>query len=67
MNAGGGSVDKTDTMVYAAAKGGIFMEPVVDIIESAVWETFLNGLSSFSEDFLADGRAAEVPTERDSL
>ena len=43
------------------------METVVHKTESADWEAFLNGLNSFSEDFLADGREAEVPTERESL
>ena len=35
--------------------------------KDAVWETFLNGVNSFSEDFLADGRESETPVERDTL
>lgn len=35
--------------------------------KDAVWETFLNGVNSFSEDFLADGRESEAPVERDTL
>lgn len=35
--------------------------------KDATWETFLNGLNSFSEDFLADGRESEAPVERDTL
>lgn len=35
--------------------------------KDAAWEIFLNGLNSFSEDFLADGRETEIPVERDAL
>lgn len=35
--------------------------------KDTAWEIFLNGLNSFSEDFLADGREAEIPVERDAL
>lgn len=35
--------------------------------KDAAWETFLNGVNSFSEDFLADGRESETPVERDTL
>ncbi len=35
--------------------------------KDAAWETFLNGLNSFSDDFLADGRETEFLVERDSL
>lgn len=35
--------------------------------KDAAWETFLNGLNSFSEDFLADGRETAFLVERDSL
>lgn len=35
--------------------------------KDAAWETFISGLNGFSEDFLADGREAEIPAERDSL
>ena len=35
--------------------------------KDAAWETFLNGLNSFSEDFLADGRESETPVKRDTL
>lgn len=35
--------------------------------KDAAWETFMNGLNSFSEDFLVDGREAETPVERDVL
>lgn len=32
-----------------------------------VWETFLNGLNSFTDDFLADGRNQGVQASRDTL
>ena len=35
--------------------------------KDAAWEIFVNGLNSFSEDFLADGRETEIPVERDAL
>lgn len=31
------------------------------------WQVFMNGLNGFTEDFFADGREQEVPTERESL
>ena len=31
------------------------------------WETFVDGLNSFSDDFLADGREQQFEQERDSL
>ena len=31
------------------------------------WETFLNGLNSFTEDFFADGRSPDVQTPRETL
>ena len=32
-----------------------------------VWETFLSGLNSFSDDIFEDGREQEVPVDRDVL
>lgn len=31
------------------------------------WETFLGALDLFTDDFMADGRPAEVTSQRDSL
>ncbi len=31
------------------------------------WETFLNGLNSFTDDFFADGRSQDVQAPRDTL
>lgn len=30
----------------------------------SVWETFMEGIHGFSDDFMADGRAPDVPVER---
>lgn len=35
--------------------------------EETSWQVFMNGLNGFTEDFFADGREPEVPTERESL
>lgn len=40
---------------------------VVLIPKEASWQTFLNGLDMFTDDFFADGREPEVPTMRESL
>lgn len=40
---------------------------VMLVPKDAAWQTFLEGLNSFPEDFLAEGREPEVPTKRESL
>ena len=35
--------------------------------KESAWETFLNGLNSFTEDFFADGRNQGVQTLRETL
>lgn len=37
---------------------------VLLVPKESVWQTFLNSLDSFTDDFFEDGRVAEVPTER---
>lgn len=33
-----------------------------------IWESFMNGINGFTEDFFEDGRYGNIaPTERDSL
>lgn len=49
--------------VYAQKIG----DAVILFPKEQSWQIFLNGLNSFTPDFLADGRDKEVPTERDSL
>lgn len=40
---------------------------VMLIPKDASWQTFLNGLNSFSDDFFENGREPEAPTARESL
>lgn len=42
-------------------------QAVMLIPKEAAWETFMNGLNSFTDDFFADGREPEVPTTREAL
>ncbi|GAB1475865.1 AbrB/MazE/SpoVT family DNA-binding domain-containing protein [Bacillota bacterium] len=35
--------------------------------KESAWETFLNGLNSFTEDFFADGRNQDVQAPRETL
>lgn len=42
-------------------------EAIMLIPKDAVWQTFLNGLNSFTDDFLSDGREAEHTAEREEL
>lgn len=35
--------------------------------EDALWETFINGLKGFSDDFMKDGRMTETPSTREKL
>lgn len=35
--------------------------------DNMVWETFLNGINSFSEDIFENGRDSEIPNERESI
>ncbi len=40
---------------------------VVLIPKESSWQTFLDGLNTFTDDFFEDGREQDVPTMRDSL
>ena len=50
-------------------------EVVVQRLGSAVllvpkeeaWQTFMNGINGFTDDFFEDGRIQDVPTVRESL
>ena len=35
--------------------------------EDALWETFMDGLKGFSDDFMKDGRMAEIPQKREYI
>ena len=32
-----------------------------------VWETFMSGINSFTDDFMPDGREPEITAERETL
>lgn len=36
-------------------------------LEEVSWQTFLNGINSFTDNFSEHGRNAEIPTVRDDL
>ncbi|MBR5485520.1 MAG: AbrB/MazE/SpoVT family DNA-binding domain-containing protein [Oscillospiraceae bacterium] len=42
-------------------------EAVILIPKTAVWQTFLDGLNSFTDDVFQNGREAEITTTRDTL
>lgn len=42
-------------------------EVVMLVPKEAAWQTFLNGLDSFTDDYLNDGREAEVSDLREKL
>ena len=42
-------------------------QAVMLIPKEAAWQTFLEGLNGFTEDFFKDGREPDVPQVRDSL
>lgn len=37
------------------------------IPKESVWETFMDGINSFTDDFMANGREAEITTARETL
>lgn len=40
---------------------------VVLLPKEAAWQTFLNGLNGFTDDFFQNGRELEVSTQRETL
>lgn len=40
---------------------------VMLVPKEEIWETFLNGIRSFSGDFLEDGRFSESQVERETM
>lgn len=40
---------------------------VILLSKEAAWETFLNGLNGFTDDFFENGREIEMPTTREIL
>ena len=53
----------SDGEVYVNRVG----EAVILLPKKAIWETFMNCLNSFTDDFLEDGREQEVLTKREAL
>lgn len=53
----------TDSEVYIHRLGNAVML----VPKDEAWQTFLDGLNSFTDDFMQDGRSADIPTERDEL
>ena len=52
-----------DNEVYIHRLGNAVML----IPKDAAWQTFLDGLNSFADDYMQDGREDEIPAERDKL
>lgn len=42
-------------------------DAVLLVPKDKVWETFMNGLNGFSDDFFAEGRVDLPPQERENL
>lgn len=40
---------------------------IILVPKEDVWQTFLNGLNGFSDDFFEDGREVEIPSSRDVI
>ncbi len=51
-----------DEVVIQKVGNSLILTPV-----DKVWETVQNGIDSFTDDFFEDGRAEEIPSERESL
>lgn len=44
-----------------------FGKSVVLTPKDDLWETFMSGINGFTDDCFENGRAADIPSERDSL
>lgn len=42
-------------------------EIVGELPEETAFQMFMDGVNSFPDDFMADGRADEIPSERETL
>ena len=42
-------------------------DAVLLLPKDKAWETFMEGLDSFTDDFFGDGRLQDIPVERDLL
>ena len=39
----------------------------METVKEDAWQTFMNGINSFTEDLFCDGRDPGAPTDRESL
>lgn len=53
----------TDNEVYIQNFG----DSVMITPKNSRWLTFMNGLNAFSDDFMANGRDKEIPSDRNVL
>ena len=53
---------ETDEVIVQKLGDAVIMVP-----KNRLWDTFLEGLSDFTDDFFADGRMQGVQEERESL
>lgn len=51
-----------DEVVVQRLGNAVLLVPKED-----AWQTFMNGINSFTDDFFEDGRSQDVPTARESL
>ncbi len=52
-----------DSEVYVAKLG----DAVLLVPKDKAWQTFLEGLNGFSDDFMEDGRMPDIPSLREDL
>ena len=54
-----------------AISGDFFVQKVGKMIllvpQEDAWQTFLEGINGFTDDFMADGRESAIPSPRDTL
>ena len=51
-----------DEVVVQRLGNAVLLVPKED-----AWQTFMNGINGFTDDFFEDGRTQDVPTVRESL
>lgn len=51
-----------DEVVVQQLGGAVLLVP-----KKALWDTFMDGVNSFTDDIFADGRQQEAQEERDTL
>ena len=51
-----------DEVVVQRLGNAVLLVPKED-----AWQTFMNGINSFTDDIFSDGRSQDMPTARESL